>query len=131
MTESKPMIVVTPETAIWKISPFGFHRYATEFFAAAHAFTSRARFSPVPYYLYCRSAELLLKAFLLAKGDEVKSVKDTLGHDLVKALHEARQRGLNDIVTITERQEEELRKANAYYVSKGFEIGRASCRERV
>lgn len=76
-------------------------------------------------FLYCKSIELSLKAFLLAKGVAVgmlKSRKKTgIGHDMEKALREAESRGLGDFVEITRESREELRKANDSYVVKGLE----------
>jgi len=62
--------VITPATATVNISPIGFHHYASQFAASARQAQAGlgGTFSPVPYYLYCRSLELVLKAFLLAKG---------------------------------------------------------------
>jgi len=57
------------------INPLGFHRYASEFLRAAQDFRMNDGFSPVPYYLVCRSIELALKAFLLAKGIPEGEVK--------------------------------------------------------
>jgi hypothetical protein len=79
----------------------------------------------VPYYLYCRSIELTLKAFLLGKGLSRKDLKDQkhFGHDLVKLVARAREMGIEDFVTFSPAWLESVRKANAYYESKtkGFE----------
>jgi hypothetical protein len=116
--------VITPPTGRVNISPLGFHRYATEF--AEYARQSHAQtgdqFSPVPYYLYCRSLELVLKAFLLVEGvskDELK--KRSLGHDLSKILLKAKALGLEKTIPLVAGWEIEIRKANAYYADKGFE----------
>jgi hypothetical protein len=116
--------VITPATATVNISPIGFHHYASEF--AASARQSQAglggTFSPVPYYLYCRSLELVLKAFLLAKGvpkDDLK--RRSLNHDLSRILLRARGHGLDTTISFAAHWEDEIRKANSYYASKGFE----------
>jgi len=114
--------VIKTKPVLLYISPLGFHRYESEFFRAAQDFKSNDRFSPVPYYLICRSVELALKAFLLAKGvPEEKLRRKTLGHDLEKVLEKAVSLGLDPIVSITPQHKEELVKANKYYASKGFE----------
>jgi len=80
--------------------------------------------SPVHYFLYCKSIELSLKGFLLAKNVPITILKGKkgIGHDLEKALKEAESRGMLDIVEIPCLYREELRKANYYYVKKqGFE----------
>ena len=104
------------------ISPLGFHRYAGEFLRAAKDFPTNETFSPVPYYLICRSIELALKAFLLARGVSKRELKlRSLGHDLEKVLEKAVSMGLDEIVSISFQHNEELKKANSYYLSKGFE----------
>jgi hypothetical protein len=115
---------ISPGTGVANISPIGFHHYASEFATSARQAQAAGRgsaFSPVPYYLYCRSLELGLKAFLLAKGGTLDELKSDLGHDLGKILREARGRGLEQTVPFAAHWEDELRKANAYYPSKGFE----------
>lgn len=107
------------------VSPIGFHGYASEF--AKHAREAQAgledRFSPVPYYLYCRSLELVLKAFLLAKGVPKGALKNrrTLGHDLSKNFVRAKTLGLEQVAQLAADWEAEIHKANAYYAGKGFE----------
>lgn len=105
-----------------RLRPFFFHSLARDFLTAAQAFEVAADFSPVHYFLYCRSIELSLKAFLLAKKVPISKIKKEVGHDLEKGLKEAESLGLADIVEIPWRHKEELRKANYYYRSKqGFE----------
>lgn len=114
--------VLKAEPGVLHISPLGFHRYASEFLRAAQGFKINDGFSPVPYYLICRSMELALKAFLLAKGLPKKKLKErNLGHDLEKVLNKAISMGLNKVVSISPQHKMELRKANNYYASKGFE----------
>ena len=114
-------ITITAPAATVHISPLGFHRYASEFFRAARAFDGNASFSPVPYYLYCRSLELSFKAFLLGKSVSHKEIKEDIRHNLIDALNKSKALGLGQFVTIGPDQERELQKANDYYVSKGFE----------
>jgi len=103
------------------ITPFGFHKYATDYLDTANRWTSDVRYSPVPYFLYCRALELGLKAFLLAKGKRLDWVKNELGHDLTKALKKARSNYLDDLANTTDEEEREILIANKYYKSKGFE----------
>jgi hypothetical protein len=115
---------VTPGAVTVNISPLGFHIYACQFFRSARLARSHARkkFSPVPYYLYCRALELLLKAFLLSKGVSAKELKSqALGHDLSRCLKRANGEGLTAVFAISEPQASQLEMANAYYASKGFE----------
>jgi hypothetical protein len=106
-----------------RIGPLGFHGYASEFLLAAKAFKSPNKFSPVPYFLYCKSIELALKAYLLTKGVPLKKLKKRLGHNLIKILQKAKSKSLDDLIAVTPELERELRKANEYYdiKNKGFE----------
>ena len=117
----RQVIKVSPVKA--RIGPLGFHKYAADFLQAAKSVEKRDSFSPVPYYLYCRAIELVLKAYLLAKGVSVKELKNSrrLGHDLVKALNMAKSLGLDTVIRLKSKEEEEITKANDYYKSKGFE----------
>ena len=117
-------VVIKAEPGHLYISPFGFFYYGKEFFNAAKGFKQSAHYSPVPYFLYCRSIELVLKAFLLGKGVPKKDLpkKNLYCHDLGKILKKAQEMGLREFVKITPDQEKEILKANKYYDSnKGFE----------
>lgn len=115
-------VVIKAEPGIIHISPFGFFHYGKEFLDAAKGFKQSAYYSPAPYFLYCRSIELVLKAFLLGKGVPKNDLpKRTLSHDLEKIFKKAQDLGLSEFVNITPEQEREIAKANRYYASKGFE----------
>jgi len=114
-------VVINAEPFEINISPLGFHQYSNEFLKAGQGFKDGGKFSPVPYYLYCRSIELSLKSFLLSKGVSKEILKKKLGHNLEKIINEAESLGLNDVVVIAKQHRIELKKANEYYVSKGFE----------
>ena len=103
------------------MTPFGFHKYASDYLDTANKWTGETHYSPVPYFLYCRTIELGLKGYLLAKGKKLDWVKDTLGHDLMKGLKNARQNSLDDILDTTDIDEKEIEVANKYYKTKGFE----------
>ncbi len=126
---SKDVIVKVP-VAVVKIGPLGFHHYAAQFLAAARSVGLGPAFSPVPYYLYCRSLELSLKAYLLAKAVPMKELKNPsiLGHNLENILGRAETLGLASVVHLNKEERQEVMKANAYYAGKGFEyfyVGRA------
>lgn len=115
-------VVIRPKTATSYITPFGFFHYGKEFLDATKGLKQSARYSPVPYFLYCRSIELVLKAFLLGKRVSKKDLpKKNLWHDLEKIVKKAQALGLSEFVNITPEQEREISKANKYYASKGFE----------
>ncbi len=115
---------ITPSSGAALISPIWFHRYASEFATWARKAHDGMgdNFSPVPYYLCCRSLELVLKAFLLAKGvSQRELMKRDLGHDLCKILLKAKNLDLEKEVPLTSHWEAEVEKANDYYADKGFE----------
>jgi hypothetical protein len=111
-----------------RITPYGFHMYAQRFLRVAKTVKAEPTFSPVPYYLYCRALELVLKAYLLVQGLSEKQVT-CLRHDLTRVLKKARRLGLDNVVTISKPERAEISKANSYYKKKGFEyfqVGRAA-----
>jgi len=120
---SGPKIVKLNTLVIYE-TPMGFYNYASDFAKwanRAHAEKSKF-FSPVPYYLYCRSIELVLKAFLLAKGLTKRQLKDRkLGHNLIALLDRAKKLDLEKIIIINPEWESQLNKANEYYNNKDFE----------
>ena len=77
-------------------------------------------YSPVPYYLYCHSIELSLKAFLLAQATPYDRLF-SLSHNLDAILREARLVGLDSIAPLSPAETAELTKANSIYATKGFE----------
>lgn len=116
-----PLIRVTVPFSTF--GPAGFLAYAKEFLKAARvAKVPVGRYSPVPFYLYCRSIELALKAFLLERGVAIAELKGrTLGHDLEAVLSRAKTLGLDNHVKATTAQTRELWIANLHYKAKGFE----------
>lgn len=79
--------VITPLPVQLRLSPHAFHRWAEEFLEAAEVLPAPESYTPVPYFLYCRSLELAFKARLLEQGVEMVTLKDgrKVGHDLLKA----------------------------------------------
>lgn len=117
-------VVINAPPFVVNISPLGFHFYAAEFLKSANCVSQISDgYSPVPYYLLSRSIELTLKAFLLAKGFPKQKLRKIgkNGHDLERTLKKAVLYGLHDIVVLSPSQIAELKKANTYYETKGFE----------
>lgn len=105
-------------------TPLGFHRFADDFgeWAERSHDETPHHYSPVPYYLYCRSIELALKAFLLAKGLSKQQVaSQRLGHSLASLLAQARTHGLHLLVCMEPTWEEEVARADKQYTNKDFE----------
>ena len=114
-------IVVTPEPATVIVTPFFLHHYAEDFLAAAMTAPMGKPYSPVRYYLVCHAIEVAFKALCRARGEELDDLRKKLGHDLEKGLNKARGHGLETLIQVTKREEDELIKANDFYAKKGFE----------
>jgi hypothetical protein len=98
------------------LSPEAFHMWAKHYYKCKQDFKSPDRFSPVPYFLLCRSIELEIKSRHLQNKNR-KEVKDKFRHNLVKAY-----KALDDKHKALDGKElEVLKKADKIYSSKGFE----------
>lgn len=99
------------------ITPVGFWGYAEDYYSASLLWKSNKKYSPVPYFLVCRSIELAIKAFLLAKGENTSDLKHSkkYGHDLIKILERAMQLSLSNFIVTSEKEKTEIEKANEFY----------------
>jgi hypothetical protein len=113
--------ILKAESSEIKISPFGFHKYASDYLETAEKWPTQSTYSPVPYFLYCRTIELGIKAYLLAKGKDLDFIKFNIRHDLTKGLNNAILNALDDILETTDIEKAEIEVANKYYKDKGFE----------
>jgi hypothetical protein len=104
-------------------------RYAIEYFAAAVA-TDRAIGDDVGYeviapdtvtFLMGRSIELSLKAYLIQRGTPLRTVKEKMGHNLVKCLELAEANNLLSVVPLTIEDRKVVEVLNVTYCSKGLE----------
>lgn len=98
------------------LAPDAFHRWATHYQKCRMDFQCPHGFSPVPYFLLCRAIELEIKARHLKRMTQVE-VKDKFGHNLEKAydaLDSAEK-------SLTQIEEDTLRRASKIYDDKGFE----------
>lgn len=106
------------------IRPLGFLDYARDFIRARRQTFPRAirrSRSPVPYFLACRSIELSLKAFLLSRGESPDLLARAIGHSLKLAYERAREKGLQDYVSVDTREELALYRSSKYYATKQAE----------
>lgn len=106
-----------------KMTPIGLHRFAQEYLSIVRIPEKNTPFSPVPYFLICRSIELSLKAFLRVKNIPMSKLrkKGIYGHDLETLLNNAKKLGIDRCVPFTKNIQKEIRKANEYYNNKEFE----------
>ena len=98
------------------LSPDAFHMSATHYYKCKQDFQCPNKFSPVPYFLLCRSIELELKSVHL-KHKRQQQVKEEFSHDLIKS-YEALD-PVDQLLSANER--DVLEKANDIYKGKGFE----------
>lgn len=110
--------VVSGYRAFICMRPSSFLHMANAYLSAAEGCEMGDGVWRVKLFLYCKSIELSLKAFLLAKDVHVNDLKRRIGHSLERGMEEAKLLGLLDIVEVPCLYKEEVRKANYYYVSK-------------
>ncbi len=91
-------VVVSVGTATFRVDPVGFAIYADQFLKAAQSVPKSSKSTPVPYYLFCRALELILKAFLLAKGHGLTVLGTCYRHDLEALWKAAVKEGLWEVV---------------------------------
>ena len=113
-------IVITPGTGHFRISPVGFFGRAEEFHDASVLLSEKTgRFSFVAAFLSCRSIELALKAYLLARGDSLNQVKN-LGHDLHETMIESYARGIDVVVDLTAAERDLILAINDDYMDHNY-----------
>lgn len=119
--------VLKVKTLHIELTPTLFLKYAHDCFEAAQFFKNKKGFSPVPYYLYCRSIELSLKAFLFHNTVSLQTLKNkNYGHNLKNLLTESKKHNLSKFLNITNLEKKELQKASLLYdnPNKAFEYSR-------
>jgi hypothetical protein len=108
---------ITPATApTLNVSPYGFRRWAKDYYECYRSFKRTSDFSPVPYFLLCHAIELQFKAIHLEVEGQ-SAVKDKYGHNLTESYNDlpaTRQ-------TLSAEEFSLLQKASGIYKSKGFE----------
>jgi hypothetical protein len=108
---------IEPSRIDENLAPDAFHRWATHYQKCRKDFQCPHQFSPVPYFLLCRTIELEIKARHLKRMTQVE-VKNKFGHNLEKAYD-----ALDSAEKIlTQIEEDTLRRASKIYNdNKGFE----------
>jgi hypothetical protein len=114
-------VIVLAGVGTVRMDPIGFAIYADQFLKAGQTITNDGRFSPVPYYLFCRALELILKAFLLTQNCQLKRLKADYGHNLQLLWKAATRAGLAKVVVPLPDMTSDLAQANSYYAGKAFE----------
>ena len=79
--------VIHVPTAHINLSPTLFRKYAAQYLQCHRSFKPGNEYSPVPYFLVCRSIEFALKAMHLELKSR-KEVKGKYGHNLAKLYEE-------------------------------------------
>jgi len=110
--------VIRPESGFINLSPLGFRRWAGHYLKCFHDFQQPDDgFSPVPYFLLCRSIELHIKALHLETKRQ-RQVKNDYGHNLVKAFDALPE---SERVAMAADERAVFEQANTMYKDKGFE----------
>jgi hypothetical protein len=137
-----PGFTLHGEGAVIYVTPTGFRFFAGQFLRAATGLpdtattdvaivgapvgmpdTERDR-SPVKFFLLCKSVELSLKAFLLAKKVPVHrlaSKGEGYGHDINRLLTEAEAHSLSDAVSLSAAEMQAVIVAEPYYTDRVFD----------
>jgi len=98
------------------LSPDAFRMGAEHYYKCYLDFKPPHKFSPLPYFLLCRSLELLIKSFHLNTKSQ-DDVKSSFGHDLISAYEGLAKK----YKILTSDEYEELQTASELYSTKGFE----------
>jgi hypothetical protein len=109
-----------------RTTPVGLARYATEFFEAALAADDKLGktdgyevIAPIPVmFLVGQSIELALKAYLLFKGVDLRTLRRDYGHELHRSLRKAKELGLYDVVKFSEEEEGVVELLDSLYSTK-------------
>jgi len=118
-------VEVRPGTGRVYMTPFGFHRFAIDFLDASRALlphtSGRAR--SVKYFLLYKSIELSLKAFLLTRGISLELLANTrkYGHRILNVLDLAQEKGLDNVVHLSDEQLSAVRFGAEYYFRRTFD----------
>jgi len=113
-------LVVNVKTAHVNLSPILFRKNSQDYLKAYEDFIPPNRFSPIPFFLCCRSIELALKAIHLESRTR-QHVKKLYSHDLEKSYKD-----LDPAFQILNDAERRLlSEANAIYKEKEFEYLRS------
>jgi hypothetical protein len=137
-----PPLVMKAEGAVVFVTPTGYRFFAGQFLRAATGLadpganavaivgapvgmpdSDRDR-SPVKYFLLCKSVELSLKAYLLAKKIPAKllgSKTQGYGHDIIRLLTEAETHSLSDTVSLSASEKQAVIEAEPYYTERVFD----------
>ncbi|TCV96340.1 hypothetical protein EC912_102691 [Luteibacter rhizovicinus] len=90
-----------------RTSPFGMLRFAYDYRVAAEVVRASPLLAPASmpsYSLMGQAIELALKSFLRARGIEMPYVRSKVGHDLSRALQEARALSLHRLIQLHDFQ---------------------------
>jgi hypothetical protein len=106
-------------------SPINFLKYSRDFLIAAEIVHNKSNETPLPlltYFLYGRSIELSLKAYLLTCGYTIDVLKKKVfGHNLKALFNEAINKNICEIIEIDRLEEGVLEALNFSYKDKQYE----------
>ena len=109
---------------IGRTTSAGLWRFSRDYGVAGSvvAKSANGKFSHPAYFLFGRSIELALKAFLVARGTSYSKLRGRdYGHDLKVLLREARRRRLGQFVKLSAADIRGIHQLNIEYSSKRLE----------
>ena len=100
----------------------GLSNYAMKFLRAAQILRQTEDHGFVPtYFVACQAIELALKGFLRGSGATTEHLKKKIGHNLCLAVVEAENKGLNQIIQLSDHDKAVIEMIGAYYMSKDLQ----------
>ena len=103
-----------------RISPYFFYKYAKDYLGLTKKLKETSNFSPVPYFLYCRSIELSLKSLILLLNENMTVIDiKRYDHNLSRILKKAEVDNKKEILNKSDK--EIIKVANYLYSNKGIE----------
>jgi len=112
------------------ITPRGLHTHGKEFFYAAEAvFSSPKLYHLLLAFLWGRSIELLLKSYLLSKGETVEQLRSKkFGHNLVALYNAASAQGIDSLIGKDANVRGLMQVLNIEYCTKQLEYRESGAR---
>jgi hypothetical protein len=109
-----------------RTTPVGLARFATEFMEAALAADDKMGLklgfesvAPTPVmFLVGQAIELALKAYLLAQGESLRSLRRDYGHELHRSVRKCKELGFQPLLQLSEEEAKVLALLDALYSSK-------------
>jgi hypothetical protein len=113
-------------TVVSNFSAFALIFSAKKFLEAARAVIAEeshadGRWHPVGKFLACQSIDVSFKAFLRLNGEQLDTLRKRYNHRIAQLLDETERMNIQNLVSLTDEERAEIRKAEDYYARKVFQ----------